>query len=276
MTEERTDVEKYWSSSVSKVLPEKVLIRGYDLESLIGLPFGAATFLMIRGRIPTPAEARVVDALLTAVLDYALNKPGTAAARYVVSSNPNMQAGLATATLAAGSLSLATEDAARFIQNTYKEYVAAGEGDMDKFATSFVEQASRNKVRIPGFGHPVFRFEDPRSKRLRSIAVEQGLWGPAAQLYEAVHRAFTKDPKREHFPINDIGMCAALSIAMEFTPEESTALAVIGTLPGVAAHISEELVSRRPIRVIPESDVAYLVEELDAEADLKAAGWHRE
>ncbi|MFF1831503.1 citryl-CoA lyase [Paenarthrobacter sp. NPDC058040] len=265
--------ERYWRTEISEIHPERVTIRGYDLEQLIGMPFGAATFLMIRGRIPTPGETKVMDALLTGVLDYGLEKPGTAAARYVVSSNPSMQAGLAAATLAAGQFSLATEDAATFISTQYQAYVAAGEPDMQEFAQTVVEEAQRTKFRIPGFGHPVFRGEDPRAQRLRSIAVEAGLWGPAAQLYEAIHTEFVKNPRRAHFPLNDIGVLAAMSVAMGFTPEESTALAIIGTLPGVAAHVTEELRSRTAVRVIAADAVDYEVPKRDLGSDLAAAGW---
>ena len=75
---------KYWQSSISKVEPEKVLIRGYDLEDLLGLPFSATTFLLIKGTLPTPQQAKVIDAIYTSVLDYALQKAGTLAARAVV------------------------------------------------------------------------------------------------------------------------------------------------------------------------------------------------
>jgi citryl-CoA lyase len=89
--------EPYWTSQISEITPETVFVRGYPLEDLIGSSFTASVFLLIKGRLPSPQEAAVVDAILTGVLDYGLEKTGTAAARYVVSSNPSMQAALATA-----------------------------------------------------------------------------------------------------------------------------------------------------------------------------------
>src|SRR5262245_62706541 len=103
----------YWTSTVSRVEADRVLIRGYDLEALIGgQSFTASCFLLLRGRLPTPDEARALDAVLNAVLDYALEKPGTVAARYTVSANPSVVAGLAAAVLAVGSYTLAPEDTA--------------------------------------------------------------------------------------------------------------------------------------------------------------------
>jgi len=265
--------DRYWKSQVSEITPETVFVRGYRLDDLIGTSFTTTVFLLIKGRLPSPQEAAVVDAILTSVLDYGLEKTGTVAARYVVSSNPNMQAALATAILAAGDFALAPENSARFITETHAAYVKAGRPDLAAFAEQVVADAQATKLRIPGFGHPVFKGVDPRAEILRSVAVDNGLWGEVAQLYEAVHRAFTKLPGREDFPINDVGMLGAISTSLGFTPQEATALAVIGTLPGVVAHVSEEYATGRIGRLVPATDVAYDVPRRDLETDLKAAGW---
>jgi citrate synthase len=267
------DGDRYWHTQISAITPDTVHVRGYRLDDLIGLPFGAATFLMIRGRVPSPDESRVMDAIMTGVLDYGLEKSGTAAARYVVSCNPSMQAGLAAATLSAGEFGLATENTCRFIAGTHAAFVASGERDMDVFATGLVARAKADGVRIPGFGHQVFRGTDPRAQILKRIAVDAGLWGEPAVLYEAVHRAFIEQPGREHFPINDVAVIAAITVALGFTPEESTALAIIGTLPGVVAHISEEWRSGKVQRLVPPQTVDYDVPQRDLHADLIAAGW---
>lgn len=263
---------KYWQSEVSEIEPKHVFVRGYDLEDLIGIPFGAATYLLIRGELPTPQQTKVVDALLTAVLDYGLEKAGTLAARAVISSNPNMQAGLATAVLAAGEHSLAPENAARFITEQHIAYEASGLG-LEEFAAQTVDDARSRRYRIPGFGHPVFKFEDPRSLKLKTIAKEQGLWTGPALVYEAIHREFVKNPKVAHFPINDVGVIAAISVALGFTPEESTALAVIGTLPGVTAHVMEEIRSGALVRRIPADQADYHVPRKDLRSDAAELGW---
>jgi citrate synthase len=264
---------RYWSSSISEVEAQHVFVRGYDLEDLIGLPFSVNTFLVIKGRLPSPQEARVVDALLSGVVDYALEKPGTVAARAVVSSNPVMTAGLATAVLGAGEYSLSPETAVHFIADTYTQFLESGLSQQE-FSAQIIAETTARRYRIPGFGHPVFRGVDPRSQRLKQIAVDAGLWGPEAQLYEAIHAEFIKNPKVAHFPINDVGVLAAIATAMSFTPAEATALIVIGTLPGVAAHISEELSSGVRLRQIQPGLVDYDVPHRDFHADYKNAGWN--
>lgn len=261
----------YWTTEISSVTPEKVFVRGYDLEDLIGVPFGAAAYLLIRGQLPTPNQTRMMDCLLTAILDYGLEKAGTVAARAIVSSNPSMQAGFAGAVLASGEYSMDPQDTASFIAQQHQLWSDSGLS-MEDFAASQVEQFTARRFRVPGFGHPVFRGVDPRAAKLKSVALEGGMWAEPAQVYEAIHTAFIQNPKVAHFPINDIGMLAAIATAMDFTPAETTALALIGTLPGVAAHVSEEIASGHRIRRVPQDQATYNVPLRQFTADWQAKG----
>ncbi|WP_411374918.1 citryl-CoA lyase [Arthrobacter sp. MPF02] len=273
-TEAEGQSKEYWSSSISQVTDRKVYVRGYDLEDLIGqIPFTAAIFLLIRGRVPTPQEVRVLDAVLSGVLDYALEKPGTVAARYAVSANPSMAIGMSAACMSVGKHTLATEDTGRFILNSHTEYLNSGLA-LEDFAAAKVESMRQAKERIPGLGHPVFKTIDPRGERLKLIAVSEGLWGEPACVYEAVHKAFTKLPGKSEIPINDVGVMAAILLGLGFTPEEGTGIAVLSTLPGVIAHVSEELTSGKPIRVVPREWAAYdQTTNRNFEADRVKAGW---
>ncbi|GAB3001477.1 citryl-CoA lyase [Streptomyces pseudoechinosporeus] len=266
--------DAYWTSAVSRVTEDKVYVRSYDLEDLIGqIPFTAAIFLMVRGRVPTPRETRVLDAVLSGVLDYALEKPGTVAARYAVSANPSMAIGMAAACMSVGSHTLATEDTGRFIVATHREYLDSGLA-LDEFADAKVARMRAAKQRVPGLGHPVFKKVDPRGALLKGIAVKEGLWSEAAEVYEAVHRAFTRLPGKADIPINDVGVMAAVLLSLGFTPEEGTGLAVLSTLPGVIAHVSEELAAAKPIRIVSRDSVAYTAGTTgDFAAAREAAGW---
>lgn len=269
----RSDGTPYWSTAVSSVRDGAVKIRGYDLEELIGsLSFTAATFLLIRGRVPRPNEVAILDCVLTGILDYGLSKPGTVAARYIASANPSMASGLAGALLAVGPHTLAPEDTARFVTESYERFRASGLS-ADKAAEEEIRALRERKERVPGLGHPMFKVVDPRAQLLKERAIETGHWGERAEYYEAIHRSFTRQPGRESIPINDVGMIAVILTELGFTPEETTAVAAISTLPGVAAHIAEELRSGKPIRVAPEQTVEYDPRARSFEADWSAAGW---
>jgi len=264
--------EKYWTSSVSVVEERSVRVRGYDLESMIGqITFADSVYLLIRGELPDATQRRVLDAVLTAVLDYGLQKPGTVAARYIASANPSMSAALAGAALAVGSYTLDPSDTIAFALEKEAEF-AASNLSLDDFARDAVTAMRAEKKRIPGIGHPVFTFHDPRAQRLREIAVDAGVWNQTGDVYEALHRAFTSQPGKESIPVNDVGMMALVMAQLGFTPAEGTGLAIVSTLPGVIAHVSEEFAARKPIRIINPDDVEYAVQERDLPEDWEYAG----
>lgn len=268
-----SEIAKTWTTGVSDVESADVFIRGYNLGDIIGkLSFAAATYLLIRGKLPNPGEANVMDAVLCSVLDYSLKKPGTIAARFVVSGNPSMVAGLATATLAAGEYTLAPDGAGRFILETYKSHRVEGK-DIDECASAAVDEIRAKKMRVGGFGHPNFKFTDPRAQKLKAIAREAGVWGDICDWYEAVHRAFVSRVNKPDMVINEVGMLAAILTEMGFTPDEMTGLALISSMPGVVAHVSEELKSTVRIRTLPDEIVDYQRGRSNLPDDLIRAGW---
>lgn len=262
-----------WESSVSHVEESNVFIRGYDLGELIGqLSFASASYLLIRGRLPTPGESKMMDAVLCSVLDYSLKKPGTVAARYCVSGNPSMVAGLATAVLSAGEYTLAPDASGEFILNTFASYKEQG-GAMAGAADAIVVALRAQGKRVPGFGHPNFRYTDPRAQKLKDIARENGVWGELCDWYEAVHVSFIKQANKPDLVINEVGMMAAILAQMQFTPAEMTGLALVSTMPGLIAHISEELRAKIRIRGVADSDASYLQERKNLKDDMRGAGW---
>ncbi len=65
-----------WRTSISKVVSdngeEEVIVRGHKLSQLIGeISFAEMMFLMLQGKLPSKAQARVLDALLVHLLSTA-------------------------------------------------------------------------------------------------------------------------------------------------------------------------------------------------------------
>lgn len=125
------------------------------------LPHAANYLYMLTGSEPDPARARAVEQYLISTIDHGFNA-STFTARVIASTGADLAACLAGAVGAlsgplhggAPSRALDTLDAIGTpdrIDPWIRERVLAGE-------------------RIMGFGHPVYRTEDPRSRMLRSIA----------------------------------------------------------------------------------------------------------
>jgi citryl-CoA lyase len=88
-----------------------------------------------------------------------------------------------------------------------------------------------------------------------------------------VHRAFIAAAGKPHIPINEVGMMAAIMTQMGFKPAEMTGVALISSMPGVVAHISEELSSGVRIRIIPDEVASYPRIRKNLSEDLAVAGW---
>lgn len=152
--------------------------RGLEpVEPRDDLPHAANYLYMLTGSEPDPARARAVEQYLISTIDHGFNA-STFTGRVVASTGADMAACLVAAVGAlsgplhggAPSRALDTLDAIGTpdrIDGWIRERVLAGE-------------------RIMGFGHPVYRTEDPRSRMLRGIA--QGFGGPLVDFAVEVER----------------------------------------------------------------------------------------
>ena len=127
----------------------------------------AANYLwMLSGEEPLPERARAIEQYLVATIDHGFNA-STFTARVIASTGADMVSCLIGALGAlsgplhggAPSRALDTLDAIGRPERT----------------DSWVRERVRSGERIMGFGHPVYRTEDPRSRMLKSVA--QGLGG---------------------------------------------------------------------------------------------------
>ncbi|WP_347309996.1 citryl-CoA lyase [Defluviimonas sp. SAOS-178_SWC] len=263
----------FWVTSVSSITAGDIFIRGYAMQDLVGrVPFTAIAYLLLRGKLPSPGEARMMDVICSSILDYGLQKSGTIAARAVASVNPRMNAGLAAGVLGAGDFAVSPEPTGRFIKDGYAEYKASG-APLERFADDYVANLRAAKQRVPGFGHPVFRNVDPRAEKLKALAKECGVWGEVNDWYGAIHVAFRKAANKPDLVMNDVGMLAGIMAQMGFTPAEMEGLALLSTFPGLIAHVSEELRTGAINRIVADENAHYAIETRDLEKDLSVAGW---
>jgi len=80
-------VEPFWKTAISKVEPNKILVRGYNLMDLIRrYNYADLTYLLWRGELPSQSHSHMMDALLTVCLEHSLNSHSVDATRFVASS----------------------------------------------------------------------------------------------------------------------------------------------------------------------------------------------
>ncbi|MGM9332952.1 citrate synthase/methylcitrate synthase [Streptomyces sp. TR1341] len=141
------------------------------------LPYAANYLYMLTGSVPDPRRARAIEQYLISTIDHGFNA-STFTARVIASTGADAAACLTGAVGAlsgplhggAPSRALDTLDAIGTpdrVDPWIRERVLAGE-------------------RIMGFGHAVYRTEDPRSRMLREIAL--GFGGPRVEFAVEVER----------------------------------------------------------------------------------------
>src|SRR5882724_11814750 len=103
-TQTRSPSER-WQSSLTEISPNKILVRGYPLDEMMGrLGFAEAVYLLLMGELPTPAIGRMLNAVLVSSIDHGVTPPSTLAARNVATTGAPLKDCVAAGILAFGPL----------------------------------------------------------------------------------------------------------------------------------------------------------------------------
>jgi citrate synthase len=234
---------------------DRVLVRGIDLnEELLGsTTYTDMVSIMLLARRPTPAETRMLDALLVVLVEHGLVKP-VIQSRFVYSNAPeSLQAAVAASLLGAGSNHLGSSEwCARVLQKAVGP--KASPEEVEAAARAIVEDHRKRKARVPGIGHRTHAEGDPRAIKLFKIAKETGTYGSYCAILERVSELASEGGK--FLPVNVTGAIAAIASDMGFRWQITRAFALIGRVLGALAHIQEEMdepISDELIRMIQQS-----------------------
>jgi citrate synthase len=225
---------------------DSITLMGRDLATeLMGrVTFTELVFLLVRGRMPSAEETRLLDAVLVSLADHGLT-PTVLAARLTYTGAPeSIQGAIAAGLLGAGTVFLGVvEDTARFLAEILDR--AGGPEDVPR---SLVERAMDERIaeerRIPGLGHPIHKVEDPRTPRIYAIAEETGQLGPQLRLLRAVSDIHAERTGRR-LPINGAGVAGAALADLGFPVPLLRGLALLARTAGLVGHLAEEM--ERPL-----------------------------
>ncbi|MBI4590436.1 MAG: hypothetical protein HY725_16525 [Candidatus Rokubacteria bacterium] len=245
--------EGYWTTKVGWASQGKILVRGYRAEELIRrLTFAEAAYLVIRGELPTPPRAQALDAVLRSALDQAFISSAVPPARFAASAAPEAPAGaIAAGVIAFGSVTGSPRQCAEMLIAAHQMMKRDRLG-LAQTARRTVERYANEQRKIPGLGHPMHKRSEPRAQALREIAMKLGVWGERARLLDAIQREATRCFARP-LTMNLAGAGAAVLLEIGFDPLEMVGLAILGYLPALIAHTTEEIREGVPLRIIPEA-----------------------
>src|SRR5665648_976096 len=185
-----------------------------------------------RGEV-NPAHAKAIDAYLVSAAEHGMNA-STFTARVVASTGADIAACLSSAV---GALSGPLHGGAPARVLKMLDEVER-EGD----ATRYVKHLLDSGQRLMGFGHRVYRAEDPRARVLRRTAKELG--APRAEVAEALEKAALAElkerrPDRVIATNADFWSAVVLDFA-EVPVHMFTSMFTCARLAGWSAHILEQ------------------------------------
>src|SRR4051812_47362574 len=230
-----------WQTSLTAIAPNKILVRGYPLDELMGrLGFAEAVYLLLMGELPTPAIGRMLNAVLVSSIDHGVTPPSTLAARNVATSGAPLKDCVASGILAFGPHHGGDIESCMLFLDKGLSLVRGGR-TLQQAAETIVDECLKRGEAPPGFGHR-FHTRDPRAGRLFQMALELELEGEHVRLIRATERVAVAHQEEfgRPLPVNVDGAIAAISADLGFAYELGNAIFLISRLPGLIAHAHEE------------------------------------
>jgi citrate synthase len=200
----------------------------------------AANFLyMLNGEKPSEHDARIFDVCLILHADHELNA-STFSARVVAGTLADMYAAV---TAAIGALSGPLHGGA----NTAVMKTLLEIGSVDN-AEPFVKKALAEKRKMMGFGHAVYKTEDPRATHLRRFSQEMGEAAGDSKWYE-MSRKVEEVMSREKGLYPNVDFYSASTYYMMGIPLDLyTPIFAVSRISGWTGHILEQYADNKLIR----------------------------
>jgi len=238
-------------TGITRIEPGQIRIRGYDIVDLMEKrSFADVVYLVLKGELPSAAESKMMDAILTSSIDHGVTPPSSLAARTVISGGNPLNAAVAGGILTIGDThGGAIEQCARILQEW-----AGKTGAPEKTAAALIDDLSDRNRRMPGFGHRLHKI-DPRTVKLFEIADRLNFTGRHQILARAIEACFVASGKA--LPINVDGAIAAVISDMGFDWRLGKGFFIISRTAGLIAHAFEELSREKPMRKLGISDYEY-------------------
>lgn len=225
------------TTSIATHSSSDVFVRNKSLcQDLIGqVSFTQMIYFQILGHQPTTAQSAVVDACLVTLMEHGLT-PSALATRLVYTSAPEaMQAAVAAGITAVGSLFVGTVEGCGSLLD---RIVAAGEDAQDAARQIVAEHRAAGDP-VPGFGHPHFKPDDPRSITLFALAREHAIAAAYVDAVHALSRAIDEEAGK-HVTVNATGAIAALLGDCGVPTQIMRGFAIISRCAGLVGHVHEE------------------------------------
>ncbi|MBL8704508.1 MAG: citryl-CoA lyase [Rhodospirillales bacterium] len=239
----KAQAEAWWATSIIDMKPGQIRLRGYPIEQLIGnVSYVETVWMMLRGELPSKAQAALLEAALVAAVDHGPQAPAVAIARMAVTAGNDLNHALGSGINVLGDVhGGAGQQAMEIYQAIHArmDMGAALEQAVDDELTAFFAHTKH----LPGFGHR-FHPVDPRAPRLMALVEDAAKAGTVTDDYRwiglAVEAALARKTKRQ-LPMNIDGATAVIFCALGFPAPLGRGLFLLSRAVGLLAHAWEEM-----------------------------------
>src|SRR5512139_1964861 len=233
----------WWDTSIIDIHPGKIAIRGYPIEQLIGrVRFPEMIWLMLRGELPTPAQADLLEAALVPGVDHGPHAPSIAISRMAVTCGLPVNGAMASAVNVLDDI---RGGAGQQCMERYREIDAEAGANGDLVAAAakvLAKHRDAGEKIMPGFGHR-FHPIDPRVAPLYALLERAEAAGEIGGRYARIGRAVEaalKAHKGKLIPMNIDGITAVIFCELGFEPELGRGLFILSRSVGILAHAWEQ------------------------------------
>lgn len=217
----------------------RVRCRQPVLSADPALGFSGNFLYMFRGSPPDPIEQESFDLTMLLHADHGMNA-STFAGRVTASTLSDMHSAL---TSAIGTLKGPLHGGA----NQRVMEMLTDIGHVDE-VEAYIEGMLNDKKRIMGFGHRVYKTEDPRARHLRSVSRRLCQRANVPHLFEISERIEHAVRERKGIYPNVDFYSGTVQHALQIPKEYFTTIFAAARTAGWVAHIIEQLADNRLIR----------------------------
>jgi citrate synthase len=204
----------------------------------------AANFLyMLGGNEPDPRAAKVLDTCLILHADHGLNA-STFSARITASTLSDLHSAI---TSAIGTLKGPLHGGA----NEQVMYMLREIGEVDR-AEQYIRGAINAKKKIMGFGHRVYKADDPRAAWLQRLSRDLAETAGNRKWYEMSERIRGVVQESKSLPVNVDFYSASVYYTLGIPIDLFTPIFAVSRVSGWTAHVLEQYANNRLIR--PRAD----------------------
>jgi len=233
----------YWRTEIIDIEPGEIRVRGYPIEQLIGQTgFPQMIWLMLRGELPSPGQARLLEAALVASVDHGPHAPSIAISKMAISCGLPLNGAMASALNTLDDVHGGAGEKAVLLLQTAETRRASG-ATLDAAVAAALDffVAAHGKF-IPGFGHR-FHPIDPRAPRLLALVDAAVADGTVNGRYASIARAIEQElraRKGKTIPMNIDGATAVIYAELGFAPALARGIFCLSRAVGILAHAWEQ------------------------------------